>query len=181
MPSSARAAAYGLTSYHMVTLCYCPITLFRVHQFGLMRHTKGMSSLIDRRARQPSLGGWPDYAAAAISMLLLWVTILGFLGLPRVLLAAAFTFVVPGRAIVINWPQIARWSAFGMSMVLSLAVLTVIATVALWAHAWHPMGILQVEAGLSAALIIAGLARRSEGVSKSASDQLGLRRDVPRR
>jgi uncharacterized membrane protein len=91
--------------------------------------------------------------------------------LPRTLLTLAFTFFVPGRAIVTNWPAMARWSQAAMSMVLSLAVLTLLATVTLWAHAWHPVVLFQAEAGLSLAGLALGLARRHRGRSVSPAGQ----------
>ena len=58
---------------------------------------------------------------------------------PAVLLAPAFTFFVPGRVIVTNWTRMASWSRVAMPTVLSLSRLTLVATIALWAHAWHPI------------------------------------------
>jgi hypothetical protein len=37
-------------------------------------------------------------------------------GLPRILLVLVFTFFVPGRAIITNFPRMARWSDLGASM-----------------------------------------------------------------
>ena len=80
--------------------------------------------------------------------------------LPRGLLALGFTFFVPGRAIMTHWPRLDRWSQVGMSIVLSLSVLSLVAMVALWAHYWHPVGIFEAEAVLSLGALVAGLARR---------------------
>jgi hypothetical protein len=65
-----------------------------------------------------------------------------------------FTAYVPGRAIVANWPAMARWSEVALAFVLSLAALCLAAMTALWAHYWHPIGLFQAEAALS----VAGLA-----------------------
>jgi uncharacterized membrane protein len=102
-----------------------------------------------------------DLLAALLAVALLSASSLNGPAAPRILLTAAFTFFVPGRAIVTNWPMMARWSEAAMSMVLSVAVLTLLATVTLWAHAWHPIGLFQVEAGLSIAGLAMGLNRRN--------------------
>jgi hypothetical protein len=102
-----------------------------------------------------------DLLATLLAVALLAASYWGASGLFRTLLTLAFTFFVPGRAIVTNWPSMARWSEGAMSMVFSLAVLTLLATVALWAHAWHPVGLFQAEAGLSLTGLVVGLARRS--------------------
>lgn len=101
-----------------------------------------------------------DLAAIVVSASLLGLVAEQAEGLPRVLLALAFTLFVPGRAIVTNWPRIARWSQLGMSVVFSLALLTLVATTALWARAWHPVGLFEVAAALSLIALAAGLTRR---------------------
>lgn len=81
-------------------------------------------------------------------------------GVPRVVLSLVFLFFVPGRAIVSNWPRLARWSEAAMSMVLSLTALALLATVALWMHEWHPLGLFQVEAVASVVGLVVGTLRR---------------------
>ena len=81
-------------------------------------------------------------------------------GMPRILLSLAFLFFVPGRAIVSNWPQLAQWSQAGMSMVISLTVLALLAVVTLWAHEWHPLGLLEAEAFASIGGLVLGTLRR---------------------
>jgi hypothetical protein len=76
------------------------------------------------------------------------------------MLALVFTFFVPGRAIVANWPQMARWSEAGMPMVISLTITALVATVALWAHLWYPVQIFQIEAWLSLAGLVTAIVRR---------------------
>ncbi len=78
----------------------------------------------------------------------------------RALFALAFTFFVPGRAIVTNWPRMARWSGVAMPIVISISVLTLVATTALWAHLWRPLDLFQAEAWLSLAGLSLGIARR---------------------
>jgi len=109
------------------------------------------------------LGDVFDFAAIVISVGLIGQVFEGSSGAPRIVLALAFAFFVPGRAIVTNWPAMARWSEFGMPIILSLAVLTLAATAALWAHLWHPLGLFQAEAGLSLIALVLGMLRRSAG------------------
>jgi hypothetical protein len=47
-----------------------------------------------------------------------------------------------------------------MPVVFSLAALTLLAAVALWAHYWHPLGLFQAEAAASLAGLAVGLLRR---------------------
>jgi hypothetical protein len=81
-------------------------------------------------------------------------------GMPRILLSFAFLFFVPGRAIVSNWPVLAQWSEAAMSMVISLTVLALLATVTLWAHEWHPLGLLEAEGLASIVGLVLGTLRR---------------------
>jgi uncharacterized membrane protein len=104
-----------------------------------------------------------DAAGVGVSVGLIGLVIEGGTGLARILLALAFAFFVPGRAIVANWPRFAYWSEFGMSIVLSLAVLTLLATVTLWAHMWHPIGTFEIEALLSMVALVASTIRRHRG------------------
>jgi hypothetical protein len=104
-----------------------------------------------------------DAAGVTVSVGLLGLIVDGATGPARILLAVAFAFFVPGRAIVTNWPRFAYWSEFGMSMVLSLALLALLATVTLWAHEWHPVGLFEVEAPLSAVALVVGMIRRHRG------------------
>jgi hypothetical protein len=104
-----------------------------------------------------------DAVAVTVSVGLLGLVIDGAAGPARILLAVAFAFFVPGRAIVTNWQRFAYWSEFGMSMVLSLALLALLATVTLWAHEWHPVTLFEIEAPLSAAALVVGMIRRHRG------------------
>lgn len=101
-----------------------------------------------------------DLLAALIAVGLIVLTSQGWSGPARLLLALGFAFFVPGRAIVTNWRQTADWSEVGMPMLFSLALLTLVAMVALWAHYWHPLGLFQVEAALSLAGLGIGMVRR---------------------
>lgn len=69
-----------------------------------------------------------------------------------------------GRVAVSNWPRLAAWSDTGMSIVLSLGVLTFLATVTLWARAWHPLGLFQMEAVVCVVGLGIAIVRRRRGV-----------------
>jgi hypothetical protein len=105
-----------------------------------------------------------DLTGALVAVVLLVLVLRDQPGPLRVLLTLGFTFFVPGRAIVTNWPRMARWSAAGMSMVLSLAVLTLLATTFLWAHLWQPVVLFQAEAVLSLAGLTVGVVRRRKAM-----------------
>jgi peptidoglycan/LPS O-acetylase OafA/YrhL len=128
---------------------------------------------IDRRSAGPvsQLRDLLDAAGVAVCVGLIGLVIEGAVGPVRILLTLAFAFFVPGRAIVTNWPRFAYWSEFGMSIVLSLALLALVATVALWAHEWHPVGLFEIEAPLSVAALAVGMIRRHRG-SEAERDQL---------
>ena len=101
-----------------------------------------------------------DVLAAVVAVALLVLVTANASGPLRILLVLAFTFFVPGRAVITNYPRMARWSALGSSIVVSLGVLAFLATVTLWAHLWHPLGLFQVEAVLSLAALAVGIVRR---------------------
>lgn len=103
-----------------------------------------------------------DCLAAAVAIGLLVVTLLDRQNAPRVLLALAFACFVPGRAIVSNWPRMADWSGAIIALVFSLSVLCLLAVITLWAHYWHPLGLFQVEAGVSLAGLALSVARRHQ-------------------
>lgn len=113
-----------------------------------------------------------DLLAAVITVLLIAIIYADRVGLGRIVLALGFVFFVPGRAIVANWPRMARWSEVAIPMVLSLAVTALFATAALWAHLWLPLRIFEIEAWLSlAALVFSILHRRRLGLAVPGYDQ----------
>lgn len=109
-----------------------------------------------------------DLLAAIVAVGLLILAVTGRQGMPRILLSLAFLFFVPGRAIVSNWPRLAQWSQAAMSMVISLTVLALLATVTLWAHEWHPLGLLEAE-GLACigGLVLGTLRRHAHATQRS--------------
>jgi uncharacterized membrane protein len=101
-----------------------------------------------------------DIASIVVAVILILLVAANTGGLLRSLLTLLFTFFVPGRAIVSNWRRMADWSGIGMSIAVSLALLVVLATVSLWVHYWHPLGLFQLEAFLSLIGLGAALVRR---------------------
>jgi hypothetical protein len=101
-----------------------------------------------------------DLVACGVAVGLLLLVTVDFSAPLRLLLAAAFTFFVPGRAIVSNWPRVAHWSSVGMSVVFSLGALTLLATFALWTGFWHPLTLFAAEASISVAGISLAIVRR---------------------
>lgn len=104
-----------------------------------------------------------DAGACLIAAGLLVLVYGHWLGPGRLVLTLGFTCYVPGRALVTNWPRMARWSEFAVPIVFSLAILTLLAMIMLWASAWHPVGLFEVEAWLSLAGLAVGIARRRRG------------------
>jgi hypothetical protein len=106
------------------------------------------------------LGDVVDVSAAIVAIGLLALVFANLGGVPRVLLALGFAFFVPGRAMVTNWPRMAQWSEAAIAVVLSLAVLGLLAAATLWARLWNPIVLLSVEALISIAGLGLGVARR---------------------
>jgi|ERR1039457_1905637 hypothetical protein len=135
-----------------------------------------------RETSRPLLqrGNALDLAAALIAVVLLALAYTGQAGLARILLALAFAFFVPGRAIVSNWPRISSWSEVAIPIAFSLAVLTFLAMITLWAHIWRPMELFQAEAWLSLGGLSIGISRRSKVRSNASPRQGGslLRRSA---
>jgi uncharacterized membrane protein len=101
-----------------------------------------------------------DGVAGVVAIGLVAAVLIGSQGTPRILLALGFLLFVPGRAITANWDQLALRSQATMSMLFSLVILALLATVTLWAHYWHPIGLMQAEAGLSLVGLAVAAVRR---------------------
>ena len=145
-------------------------------QFDLNRmlvQTWGMFTRYPRVIR--AVAQWAevlDLVAAIIAASLIAVIYLNRVGPGRIVLALGFIFFVPGRAIVANWPRMARWSEAAMPIVISLTVTGLMAMVALWVHLWRPLQIFEIEALLSlAALVLSITRRRRLGLFEPGYDQ----------
>jgi uncharacterized membrane protein len=101
-----------------------------------------------------------DAACAVVTGALLALTVVGWVGLARVLLAFAFSVYVPGWAVVTNFMPKTRASRTALPVLTSLTILTAAATFTLWLHAWHPMQLFDIEAGASIAMMSVGAIRR---------------------
>lgn len=82
----------------------------------------------------------------------------------RSVVAVIFLLFVPGRSIVSNWPVVAERSQLAVSVLFSLTVLTFAATVTLWSNFWHPLGLLEVECGITIVALFAAILRRRRAV-----------------
>jgi uncharacterized membrane protein len=113
-------------------------------------------SLMDAEQRAQVL----DVVAAGIAIMLLIFVLAGRTGEPRLLLTVLFTFFVPGRAVVSNWPRMAGWADMAMCIAISLGTLVLLALVTLWLRAWHPESLFVAEALLSLVGLGTGFFRR---------------------
>ena len=149
-----------------------------LHRWLKLVHTGGVTSRVQGAPHESELDDVLDLSAGLVAAGLLLLSYLGQSGLLRILLTLAFAFFVPGRAITTNWPRMAIWSRVAMPLVLSLAVLTLLAMITLWAHAWNPMDLFQVEAWLSLAGLYLGIARRKRHQRHADDRQPGSRRSA---
>lgn len=78
----------------------------------------------------------------------------------RAVVGVVFALYVTGRSIVSNWPRMAPRSNFAASVLLSLSILTFLATVTLWVGYWHPLGLLEVECVAAGVALLTALLRR---------------------
>lgn len=116
-----------------------------------------------------------DLLAGVTAASLLVVALVGLTGPARLLLAVAFTFFVPGRAIVSNWSRMAGWSDIGMSITLSLGILTLFAAISLWVRKWHPLGLFEIEAAASLIGLGAAVLRRKAVQASAPADRVPAR------
>jgi hypothetical protein len=94
----------------------------------------------------------------------------------RVVVGIAFALYVPGRAVLSNWPTMAARSYVALPVLFSLSILTLAATLTLWAGYWHPLGLLEVEClAAGVALFIAFLrrSRADHALASTATDAAG--------
>lgn len=122
---------------------------------------------LDRYAPESRRAIGLDVAASVIALALLLLVAVDFSAPLRLVLALLFTFYVPGRAIVSNWPRMERWSAIGMSIVFSLGLLALLAMVSLWAGLWHPLALFLAESLASLVALALSLARRHQAGNAS--------------
>ncbi len=100
-----------------------------------------------------------DVASLFVIVTLLTVLLLGGSGPLRAVMALLFTVFVPGWGVVSNLHG-RRQGHVALAIVLSLAILGLVATTLLWAHFWRPIGLGEVECVIAAGLIGVSLFRR---------------------
>lgn len=101
-----------------------------------------------------------DAATLMVAAALLALAVLRVQDPVRVVMASAFTLFAPGWAIVTHWDVVRKRTRFAASIVLSLSVLSILAIVSVWIHAWHPIGLMELEASAVIAAVAAGNLRR---------------------
>jgi uncharacterized membrane protein len=84
----------------------------------------------------------------------------GIQGPVRTVLALAFLAFVPGWVLTGEVRSLARLPRIPVAVLLSLAISAALATVSLWVHVWHPVGMFVVVAVVCAASIARRVWRR---------------------
>lgn len=100
-----------------------------------------------------------DVASLFAGVALFTVLVAGGTSVLRAVTGVAFTVFVPGWAVLSNVAILRRTHA-GLAVVLSLALLALVATVTLWARAWHPLGVAEVECAAASGVLVLSLVRR---------------------
>jgi uncharacterized membrane protein len=119
----------------------------------------GPDALAPPTAAAPRVHDVMDIGSLFVAVALFTVLVAGGTSAVRDVTGAAFTVFVPGWAVVSNLTTLRRPYA-GLAVVLSLALLALVATVTLWAHLWHPVGLAEVECVVASALLVLSLVRR---------------------
>lgn len=101
-----------------------------------------------------------DVCCLVVTSTLVILVATGRLNAVRDATALLFTIFVPGWVIVRNWPTMLARSRFAASVVFSITFVTLVATVMLWAHYWHPLGVLEAEGIASAGGLVGALVQR---------------------
>jgi uncharacterized membrane protein len=91
-------------------------------------------------------------------------------GIGRTLLTLAFSAFVPGRAIVAHWPAAQERGPWALSVVLSIATITLLSTLAVWLHLWDPITEFAVLAVGSVVAILAAMRQRMPGPGRARPD-----------
>jgi len=94
-----------------------------------------------------------DIGCLVVTAALAVVVLLGAAGPARLLLALAFTSVVPGWALVRRLGLAGTATGAAMAVPSSLAIIAAGSVAMVWAHAWQPLILLWVLAAVSAGVI----------------------------
>ncbi|MGA2306255.1 MAG: hypothetical protein ABSH29_19040 [Acidimicrobiales bacterium] len=110
-----------------------------------------------------------DMGCVAVTVAIAVAVAAGEGGAFRAVVGVVFALYVPGRSIVSNWPTMAARSNVAASVLMSLSILTLLATLTLWAGYWHPLGLLEIECvAVVVALFTALLRRRRADQARAA-------------
>ena len=110
-----------------------------------------------------------DMGCVAVTVAIAVAVAAGEGGAFRAVVGLVFALYVPGRSIVSNWPTMAARSNVAASVLISLSILTLLATLTLWAGYWHPLGLLEIECvAVGLALFTALLRRRRADQARAA-------------
>jgi len=104
-----------------------------------------------------------DWAALGVTLALLSALAVGASPPVKELLLLAFVCWVPGRAVTTHWVSLKGLTLAVVTIVGGLALVTLMATVALWLHWWHPMALFIIQAVACVASLIAGIVNRDHG------------------
>jgi uncharacterized membrane protein len=124
-----------------------------------------------RDQRLVMVGGFDvlDLAAVAVTAAVAVAVATGERSAFRTVVAIIFALYVPGRAVVSNWPGLAARSHIGLSILFSLSILTLLATVTLWLGYWRPLGLLEVECAIVGVALFTALWRKRSHQSRPES------------
>ncbi len=101
-----------------------------------------------------------DAACLGVTALLAVTVLANERNAVRIVAAIIFTLIVPGRAVISNWPILATRSPIAASILFSLGILTFVATITLWSNLWRPIGLLEVECAVSTVALTTAILRR---------------------
>lgn len=135
----------------------------------------GTTESRDGTARTRLIDNGLDSVCIVVTVALLVLALLRVEGSVRVVLASGFTLFAPGWAIVTNWVVLRRRTRFASSIVLSISLLTLLAIVSVWIHAWHPVGLMECEAVVVIVAVGIGNVRRAFSTPIAAVRDDGLR------
>jgi len=114
----------------------------------------------DKHAAQIMRDDMIDMGCVAVSVAVAVAVATGERSAFRVVVGVVFALYVPGRSIVSNWPRLAARSNVAASVLFSLSILTLLATLTLWAGYWHPLGLLEIECVAAGVALFTALLRR---------------------
>ncbi|NNN20214.1 MAG: hypothetical protein HKL84_10265 [Acidimicrobiaceae bacterium] len=121
-----------------------------------------------RAIKKGTVDNLVDLGSVVLSLVVVLIVFSGSVGPLRALLVLAFTLFVPGHAILGMLPNRMRSlpkssssrSELVIPILLSLSLITLVASIALWLNIWYPLSIFALEAEFSTVLLAAGFINR---------------------